>query len=284
MVVVIPNSGKVIKGLSFADYLELPQKNQSYLKTLIQKSPLHAEMSDNESTSSMAFGTMAHSVFFGEIDPANDWRVYDGVRRGAKWEAFKAECEACEYEPVKKADFDAVSAMGKMIPADIRKLVDGAEKELTITFQVQDVDEGHIIDCKARIDIWTGSTIYDFKTTSKGVGKREFKSSIGKYYYDLQAVWYKSAIQAAFGIDAPYYCIDQESSKPYDINVLKASPELLANGADWLNYGMEKYCKCLDTDSFPGHYSGVPESIDAPQWHMFEMELNTDGITETTEL
>jgi hypothetical protein len=284
MVVVVPNSGKVIENLPFDEYLKLPEKNQSYLKTMIQKSPLHAELADSTETSSMAFGTMAHSVFFGEVNPARDWRAFDGRRAGKAWTDFKEQCETDGKEAVKQSDFDAVTAMGKMVPDSIRKIVDGAQKELTITFEIMNVDTGQVVKCKARIDIWTGSVIYDFKTTAAGVSKRDFAKSIGKYFYDLQAVWYKMAIQAAFGIDAPYYWIAQESSKPYDMNVFKASSELLANGADWLNNGMEIYCKCLDSNSFPGHYSGVAELIESPQWHMFEMDLDTDGITETNEI
>jgi len=284
MIIIQPKSGRSMEGLSFEEYLKLPETNQSYIKTLITKSPLHAQLGSKEETSSMSVGTLAHSIVFGELIPEQDLAPYSGTRRGAAWETFKVEAIESGKQPVTAKEFDTCSAMGQAIPDYVRSMIKDTHKERTIQFDVLDLESEAIVKCKARIDIMDSSMIADYKTTSKGISPREFKSSIGKYYYDLQACWYRSAVMALTGVELPFYWIVQESQAPYDVNIFEASPDLINNGKEFMNFGIQRYCQCLADNDFHGHFKGSPVELDAPEWHIFDPELDTTNVKEVNDL
>jgi hypothetical protein len=283
MIIIEPNSGTA-KNLAFNAYAASKETNQSFIKTLIEKSPKHAKLGLKEETEALTTGTNAHSVVLEGVDPNTAFAPYDGVRRGAKWEAFKAEAKEADKTPVTRKDFDATLAMSKAVPSDIQKIIRESKVELAVFFDMHNIDEGETLPCKALIDCLHPEAIYDYKTTSKGVDSRSFKSTVGKYFYDLQAAWYQMAVESLTGVKKPFYWIVQESTAPYDVNVFRASDELLSNGYSWLHYGVGKYMDCVRNDNFPGNYKGEAEEIDSPDWHTFEPELLTENVTEVSEL
>ena len=284
MIVIHPKTGRSVEELSFDDYVKLPEINQSYIKTLITKSPLHAQIGMNEETSSMSTGTLAHSIVFGELDPAKDLAPFSGTRRGKAWDTFKTESIEAGKQPVTVKEFDTCSAMGQAIPDYVKVMIADTHKERTILFDILDLESEVTVKAKARIDIMDSSMIADYKTTSKGISPREFKSSIGKYYYDMQAAWYRSAVMALTGVELPFYWIVQETQAPYDVNIFEASPDLLTNGREFMNFGIQRYCQCLQDDDFHGHFKGSPIEIDVPDYHQFDPELDTTNVKEVTDL
>jgi hypothetical protein len=284
MMIIQPKTGRSIDGIPFEEYVDLPDINQSYIKTLITKSPMHAKLGSIEETSSMSIGTLAHSIVFGELDPAKDLAPYAGRRAGSDWIKFKTEAIESGQQPVTTKEFETCSAMADAIPDYVRTMIKGTQKERTILFDILDIESEINVKAKARIDIMDSSMIADYKTTSKGISAREFKNSIGKYYYDIQAAWYRSAVYALTGYELPFYWIVQETKAPYDINVFEASDEALINGKEFMSFGIQKYCQCLKNDDFHGHFKGSPVLIDVPEYHHFDPELDTTNVKEVNTL
>lgn len=284
---VVPKSGEVVFDMPFNEYKALDRKNQSYFKKLIEKSPKHAEHQKNnpsESTSSMEIGSLWHSVLFGEINPKTEIMTC-GDRRGTKaWNAAQEEADNLGMKLVKPTEAANVIAAYEAVPLVLRKEIAEAKKEVTILFDLHVLDSEIVIPCKARIDILDTWRIRDYKTTSKGVGRREFEKTIGMFFYDLQAAFYQSAAEAAFGVELPYQWIVQESSAPNDVVGYEATEECIANGKSWLNAAVRKYSECLEVGVFGGTWNGVFQPIDSPDWHAYEPDIDATGIKEVTSL
>lgn len=284
---VIPKSAEAFYDMPFEEYKNLDRKNQSYFKKLLEKSPKHAEFErDNpsEATTSMDIGTLWHSVLFGEIDPKEDLIACEYRRNTKAWKTAQESADNLGKKLVKPNDQLSVIQAYEAVSMVLRKEIADAKCEVTILFDLHVLDSEITIPCKARLDILDDLRIRDYKTTSKGVGRREFESTIGKFYYDMQAAFYQMAAIALDGVERPYQWITQENKAPYDVAGYEASDECLANGKSWLNDAVRKYANCIESGKFNGTWNGVFHSIDSPEWHTFQPEVDSTGITEVTTL
>ena len=285
---VIPKSAKAIYDMPFEEYKALDRRNQSYFKTLLQKSPMHAEhelANPRKSTREMDWGTVLHASLFGEIDPVRDIHELKAARRTQS--AVDAVLDAVgdrDAIVMKPHEKQAVLDAYNSIPSNVRQECQEAKCEVTILFDIHVLDSDIVIPAKARIDILLPWAIRDFKTTSKGITENEFKRMIGTYFYDMQAEFYKLAVFALTGDNLPFQWLVQESSTPYDIAGYEASEDNLVNGKSWLNDAVRIYADCLESGYFKKTWGGEFNEIDSPDWHLFEPKIDTNGIKEVATL
>lgn len=131
-------------------------------------------------------------------------------------------------------------------------------------------DEQRGIARRARFD-WLPTSdggrlrVPDYKTTADAE-PFAFSRSIFKFGYDIQAVFYTDAVQAA-GIaeDVDFLFIAQETKPPYLITIHQLDFEALLLGRARVNEACSVFRRCTETNVWPG-YSDDIEIVPAPAY------------------
>ena len=144
-----------------------------------------------------------------------------------------------------KADFARANGCAEALlldPASRPFLENATETELTALWMLDGVK------CKCRLDVLTGLTIVDVKTTSSVEGDDFIRSANG-LGYDLNAAHYLSG---PFGFSR-YIFIAVESNEPHDVRVYEYDQESLAAASKRLAELRSEFKKCLETREWPSY-------------------------------
>lgn len=142
------------------------------------------------------------------------------------------------------------------------KMVSMSDCEVSLF--AKDTETG--LSLKARQDMLAQdlSFIADLKTTASANAK-DIQNSIIRYGYDVSAAHYLAVTEIATGVrPASFFWVFIEKEAPYLINVVEASPELLARGERIRRELLNKIAVAIETKEFPG-YSGIAK-VTVPAW------------------
>lgn len=141
-------------------------------------------------------------------------------------------------------------------------------------------DEKRGIDRRARFDWLPDSDggqliVPDYKTTASAE-PRAFHRSIFNFGYDIQAVFYTDAIQAAeIAQDVLFLFIAQETTPPYLVTVHEFDALSLIVGRKRVDRACEVFAECTATDTWPG-YSDEIELVGPPNYLLNEYDLDLE--------
>lgn len=276
-----------IEGLPEAQYFAIDAVSSSYLKTLVDQSPLHAKEAPHKETKAMNLGSVAHKLL---LEPGNVQRdiLVKPAGAGKASNAAKAVllewlCESVDEDPSPVTDEKAtgkildrqiaemepkLDALGKLVcdkstfdkaclmrdnvlAKSIGKVLFNAGKpELTVLA----VDPHTGILCRGRLD-WVPDghdVICDLKTTASAAFD-EFARSAGSYRYHVQASFYQ-ALESFFGqkLRKEFLHVVIENEPPYDCAFYQIDKEALDHGRQFWQRGLDLELLCRKIGKWPG--------------------------------
>ncbi len=240
---------------SFEEYLSTDAISSSGLVTLYTHTPAHYRERSNKSTKQTTWGTTIHEFITNGSgnfmpNPFSDKRTK-------------------EYKDLKSNNPDRILVNHDEYAAlvKIKKNILANERasqilQMGVEYETSGYTEGRRI----RPDARKHGTIYDLKTTTRGIERDDFlKHVFGQYYYCVQAAWY---VDTARKIDGKYYeflwvIVEQEA--PYSVKTFKASDETLDVGRQIYKQSLEIYKACKAADEWPSYHDSN-ETIEVPEW------------------
>lgn len=210
-------------------------------------------------------GNALHCLVFEPKRFWTDYAVWHSARRGKSWDEFEAT--HVKQSILTADEFEKVEGMAKSLrahPLVAPHLADGSP-EVSVLWTHK--GEGFEMDCKSRLD-WVAPTtgaILDIKTTSRGVGLRDFGRSCADYGYHGQAAMYSDGFEAASGIRLPYFLVAVEAAAPFDVCVYRVTGvELELGRAKYQSY-LQRIAEARKANHWPGQSSVVRELV-LPVW------------------
>lgn len=260
-------------GIANADYHSGPGISKSGLD-LIARSPLHywaayidPERKPREESDAMFVGTAIHAAVLepDEFDstylpaPKIDRRTKEGKAMAADLEAMAIEQKRLLID---EEDYKACLAIRDQVrlhPAAKVLFGDGVAEQSGYWTD----DETGIL-CRVRPDWLRTDICVDVKST-EDASPQEFRRSIVKWRYHVQAAWYLDGL-AAIGhpVDAFIFCVF-EKKRPYASAFYYADADMIEIGRREYRKNLRIFADCLSSDRWPG-YSTEIQSISLPQW------------------
>jgi len=239
----------IVKNLSVEEYNAIPALRVSSLGAFM-RSPAHykhAVESQKVDQTYFRVGTAVHTLI---LEPDQACTI---MRYSAHKTACQAYFKACAMNPGKVLLLDAEYEMVMRMVDALREqkyimdMLEGCDTELSITGKLYGVA------CKSRIDAWNPNTniIIDLKTTKESVST--FKSSIYKYKYYIQNVFYRKMMEVNGKPVDDFLFVVLEKDAPYGSKVIKLSDEFLAKGEAIIEEELPKFKKCLETGVWGGY-------------------------------
>lgn len=191
------------------------------------------EKDDGPRADHFGFGSYVHTLVLEPHLVDVEYGIYEGVKRGKKWEAWQDENPGkIAITPSQKQQaFYMVQEFNKNHWA--KELCIDGEAEKTLCLEMNGVK------VKVRADYLQGNRIVDLKTTAYGCSLEEVQAATLKWDYDLSAALYVDAYSQFTGNQHDFYFI--YLSKQYNsCEVWKASEQLLENGR-------KKYKEAIET-------------------------------------
>ena len=263
-----------IHEISFDDYLKIDAMSATALKALSHSYLSYTALADKPETTSMAFGTLAHTAVLEPevLDRAvitPEYRINEKgkevkfVRAGKHWDEFKAA--NAENDIFSKADYESAMLLSKTVNAnpDAKASLIGRH-ELSLVW-----NDPKFGLSKCRFDVINDFFGADLKTCQR-IDDRGFSSACAAYRYDIQAAWYMRGAKAC-GYDLKEFrFIAVEPSIPHDNAVYIATDMMIQSGVKGMKEAFETL-KEGPNMSWTGAHQGI-SFIDMPEYFYAESD------------
>lgn len=190
------------------------------------------------------------------------YAVFEGTRRGAKWDDWQALHPGIEsLKPAEKARVVATAGAIHAHPV-ASKLLAGCRVEEPLEWT--DPDTG--MKCKGRVDAIDPACVVDLKS-ARDVDPFRFNRAASNYLYHGQLSLYQTgaiALRKISGKEMPYI-IAAQSAAPFDVAVYRMKPDDLDAGRALCLSLMRKLEECIASDWFPGVAPDL-QYLDLPPW------------------
>lgn len=265
----MPGPG-VHERVPFADYLRWPLMSNSRLKHG-EASMAHLRAAlDGERvivpSDDMLLGSALHVAFLEpELVPERVIVWKDGTRRGADWEAFKADnAGKIILTEARYAQLCGMVPSMRKHPW-VREIIGQIEStELSAIGTIRGVP------FKGRCDALTSDIIIDIKKVRSG-DVRAFTNAVLSFGYHTQGHCYRKL----FNRDR-FVLLTVEDEAPFDVVPYELSPAFLRHGERDTNVILDQYKFALRTNQWPGR-SGDIVQLEVPEWAVSGDEI--DSIT-----
>lgn len=266
--------------IDFATYRALPGVNWSTLKHM-RVSPLHykhARDNPRPDTPALSLGRMVHACVFEPLRFASDYVTLPPkmIRRGKKWDAFKAEHPGKEIVTV--SDHDYALRIGEAIEAHPVAGPYIARGEAEKAFQWTDAHTG--LACKCRVDFLSTSNpaTVDLKTAAD-ISPYRFAGQVARLGYHGQGAFYSDGVTENTGTILPFVLIAVESSPPFDVIVYRLDEDSLYAGTEEYREYLTRVAACTKSGQWPGRFD-TEQTLRLPAWVWGDDE---EGATEGLE-
>jgi hypothetical protein len=291
------SDGKILTGLSFEEYSQIPAVNYSTLR-MMGVSPLHYQDAVENGgivRPAFALGSAAHTAI---LEPEEWLRRYiikpDYVERADKktgelvrvqLKKDERQAEWVELSTRAKREKKAIitekeNALATKIAR--RVLLDPVASKLLrgkvsteVTVQWTHASTGILL--RSRLDLvnHTLGRIVDVKTTANIRPDRWFHQA-AKLGYLAQFAMYADAWHAATGESLPFSALPIEKERPHDMFVCPIPEEDLEHGRATYETWLQELARCRDKGEFPGVAGGEEMPFVRPDWDFPEED---DEIT-----
>lgn len=201
-----------------------------------------------EPTKEMIFGSALHHMVLGTEQHVK--LLPSGSSKSNKYQAELADLMAKAEEDdvfVSEEEYNILKIMQHraFTHASAAPMFQQSEKEVPLFFTLDG------IDFKAKLDLLSATAIGDPKSWMPWFGDENilnFKSTIRKSKYHLQAACYIEAAKQNGYPELPFYNIVFVKKPPYEVHVIRLSDELLQEGYDILYRGIDLIKKAQSLD------------------------------------
>ena len=231
---------------------------EGYSSTFVKKvcthgivQAMHEQRMPKSATTAMQRGTMFHDLILeGKRiqNPHHTYSLYDGIKRGKKWDEHVAEAKRCGKIPCNTKEFidrhddysrqdEIIEAVHKDAKAALSKTT---HREVSFTFDWV-LGEEYKLPGKARLDAWNENTgqIDDLKTMSEPPTARNMQRAIDKFYYHVQAAYYSKVSEAACG-NSEFNWIFITNFWPYDSGYVECNYDAYVSGVVQIYYALDQ--------------------------------------------
>lgn len=184
------------------------------------------------------------------------------------WNKAATECkEFVEAHPgLEPVDFEDMKEARSAVAAvkenqTLSQLLLESSKQVMVAAEWIDEESGITIPVKCLIDIvprknshWKND-VWDYKT-GRCVAPSFWEKVVLDYFYHVQAAFNLDMFNAATGeARDTFRHLAQEKVHPYHVETHMISLDDVQNGRDFYIAALRKYCRCLQTNVWPGYYS-----------------------------
>jgi len=226
------------------------------------KSPAHYKAYlDEPSKSSTAFnvGTLTHSLV---LEGRQDWVIHDGNRRT---KAVREEIQELEEQGkivIKTGEDDDIIKMSESVKAHgMGKYLGKDPKRSELAGFAVDPETGLLLKAKFDYAPATGSVLFDLKTC-QDASTREFKWSIKKFGYDIQACHYLHVANLCGMNYNSFVFIAVEKSSPYGTNAIVIEQESMERAENKYRLLLEDFKACKESGDYSHCYGNELNEIE----------------------
>jgi hypothetical protein len=269
--------------LTYDEYDRIDAVRASRLKRMAA-SPLHYREQVDKETKNRGMLRAVHALALQPEQFDADFAVFDGVRRGAKYDTFAAYHHGktiLNETEITQARSVVEGLLRHPVAGELLRMPGECEKTITWTHP----ETG--LRCKARLDkhLQTlGPTILDLKTYGTS-DPRIIGHRVAQLGAHIQAAHYTEGLAIVLGVPVDaikYLLVCAESSSPFDVAVVElASDNALALGRYERDRLMKRLAECMATNSWPGCCPEVVP-LDLPAYADPLLD-GTDSITPSEE-
>jgi hypothetical protein len=253
----------MIRKIPDVEYRAMEGVNITRLKCMARNAKKYNEFElMNKPTPAMLMGTLIHTLVFSPeelVVAESNTVIYDGIRRGKKWEQFEMEHEGKTIVTVGEHERALEStATARAIAASVcnhpfmLKAMASGDSEVAVTWDQREVK------CKGKLDHLTEDTIIDLKTTiDAGVG---FEREIERRGYWAQGAWYQEGVELNGRGCLPFIIVAVEKTEPYDMSIWALDQDGLNQAREKNHQWLREVECCQKVGIWPG-YPNTPVII-----------------------
>lgn len=201
-------------------------------------------------TKAMRVGTVVHQLVLGKQGEREIVR-YEGTRRGAAWEAFKAKHEVLGNEIVSNAEWEEAEPIAAAVLAHegACELLDGARCEVPLRWEINGVP----FATRGIDAIPFAGGIVDLKSARTANPRNFLREALKMHYHVQLALYEEGARQNGIDTSGGVRLIAAESKAPYPVQVFRLTPALLERGRKELALWIETLKACAAADHWPAY-------------------------------
>lgn len=241
----------IFEGMSFEDYQAIDALNYSSLRNMARSPLSYRWHKDNPQppTESMQIGHATHSAML-EPDTTGDFVIFDGVRRGHKWDDFCSEYR--DRKIITRGQSEYLIGMCVAVRSSklaMRYLGNGAS-EVSLVWRDKAADRV----CKGRVDklptVDGKRLLVDLKTT-RDCRPFRFGNEAYRLGYHIQQAMYRAGYFYLTGELLDVVEIVVESKPPHEITVFRFPEEVLQQGQDDYARLVKQLSECEAENHWP---------------------------------
>jgi hypothetical protein len=246
----------MIQKIPDVEYRAMEGVNITRLKCMARNAKKYNEFElMNKPTPAMLMGTLIHTLVFSPeeiIKAEENIVIYDGIRRGKKWDQFQMENEGKTIVTVGEHERALEStATARAIATSVRnhpfmlKALASGQSEVAVTWDQREVK------CKGKLDHLAKDVIIDLKTTiDAGVG---FEREIERRGYWAQGAWYQEGVELNGLGRLPFIIVAIEKTEPYDVAIWELDQDGLDQAREKNHQWLREVDCCQKVGIWPGY-------------------------------
>ena len=247
----------------------------TWLKDFILEGPWYyhdkyiANTLSDKQTDDLLLGMMVHEFI---LEGKSRWSVYDGVRRGDRWEQFERDCVASGAVPVTRRMNEQLNGMREAVfrNSEARRLIesDGMHEQ---PIEWNEPYGKFAISSKCLLDrLQHDGTVADLKTAHDASPDGFFRQKINLGYH-ISAAWYERGRASILGeVKAPFIHIAVSKSEPFRCVCYAMQDELLAVARRDIASGLEQLAECRESGVWPDRLADKVVYHPVPRWFLWE--------------
>jgi len=196
------------------------------------------------------------------VSPFDNYRT----KEAQEW---KKEAIADGYLIVDQEEIDqAISAAQAVKDHPIAgEIVKDAQMQVAVVGEIAGIPAKCLIDILPSERTEYGETIFDYKTTSKGLDDESIRKTIGDYKYHWQAAYYRTLANKVFtDRNFSQFGFIFQSTKTHEIRVVILSDDAMALGTRSVAQSVKEYVKAAH-NGIQSRYLTTSDAVDLMPYH-----------------
>jgi hypothetical protein len=200
-------------------------------------------------------------------------RIFDGVRNGKKWEAFKEENAGGLLLNLTESETASTSAEAVLSDPISRAILDepGAQKQMVAQWEAYGLPFAAGIEgVRGGFDVVGSEFVTDLKATNSSDPYRLERQILNQLWYAQLVLYCDACKKLGMGRKKPrLICVEAKKDGPPVVTVVRLGPRFVEMGHKSLTLWAEKLRACEAANAWPG-YAQAEVDVDAP-----DMDLAT---------
>jgi len=147
------------------------------------------------------------------------------------------------------------------------EIVKDAQMQVAVIGEIAGIPAKCLIDILPNKDGEYGETIFDYKTTSKGLDDESIRKTIGDYKYHHQAAYYRTLANKVFtDRNFSQFGFIFQSTKTHEIRVVILSDDAMALGTRAVAQSVKEYVKAAH-NGIESRYLTTSDAVDLMPYH-----------------